>query len=230
MVQVSDTIECVSRTSGGKGEAHKLRKAGKVPGVVYGPGSPVRNVAVDPRTFRLQREQYGLSHIYDVVVDGKERFKALIKALQRDVVNRTVDHVDLYAVDMNKPIRVSVRIELVGKPAGAIEGGVLSQLLRRVEVQCLPGDVPAAITLDISPMALGDILHLSDLPLPPAVKLTSHQNEAVARVAAPQEEVAPVAAAEAVEGAEGAEAPEGAEGAKPGAEKADKADKADKKV
>lgn len=215
MVEVSDTIECTSRVGMGKGGAHKLRKAGGIPAVVYGPGSPPRNLSLNPHTMRLQREQYGLSHIYDVVVDGKDRFKALIKSLQRDAVTRVVEHVDLYAVDMKKPIRVSVRLDLVGKPAGAIDGGILTQLLRRVEVLCLPGDVPQAITLDVSAMQLNDTLHLSDIPLPSGVKVTSQQNEAVARVAAAKEEAAPVAVEAVAEGeaaAEGAAAPAATDG------------------
>jgi len=197
MVEVSDTIECKSRVSSGKGGARKLRKDGMVPAVAYGPGSEPRHLTVDPHTFQQQRERYGLSHIYDVVVDGKERFKALIKTLQRDAVDRAVQHVDFYEVDMNKPIRVSVRIELTGKPAGAIDGGMLSQELRRVEITALPDKVPEKLTHDISPMALGAILHLSDLVLPEGVKFTTAHDEAVARVVAPEAEAATPAAAEA---------------------------------
>jgi large subunit ribosomal protein L25 len=189
---VSNTISAKSRDAGNKGQARKLRAEGFVPAVAYGPASKPQFLAVQPKEFTLQRFTYGLSHLYEVDVEGKSKFKALLKEIQVDPVTRQLLHVDLYAVDMKRPLRVEVPIELTGKPAGIIDGGLLSQVLRVVEVQCLPDQIPAKLVADVSPLKVGDSLHLSDLALPEGVKLTAHGDEAVALVIEPDE--APVAA------------------------------------
>jgi large subunit ribosomal protein L25 len=194
MLEVTDTITAQGRNAGAKGIARKLRSSGHVPAVAYGPGSAPRHLALDPKVFVIQRQRFGLNHIYNVALEGGDGFKCLIKDIQVDPVTRKLLHVDLYAVDMARPIRVEVPIELTGKPAGLIEGGMLSQILRSVEVLCLPDAVPSNLTVDVSPLKVGDSLHLSDIPLPKGVKLTNQGNEAVALVAEP--DAAPVAAAD----------------------------------
>ena len=185
MGEVQDTIEAQERQAGTKGVAHKLRKLGRVPAVAYGPSTAPRFLALDPKTFVLQRHRYGRSHIYQVNVEGAGSFKALIKDIQVDPLSRSILHVDLYAVDMKRPIRVEVPIELTGKPVGLIDGGLLSQILRKTEVQCLPDNIPEKILADVTPLAVGSSLHLSDLKLPEGVKLTAHGDEAVAAVVEP---------------------------------------------
>ena len=221
MVEVQNTLQCTPRTISGKSGAHKLRAAGLVPVVAYGPGSEPRHLALEPKLFNLQRRAFGTSYIYDVAVAGSESFKALIKSVQVDPMTQDILHVDLYAVDMTRPIRVDVPIELEGKPAGAIEGGLLAQLLRRIEVQCLPDRVPAKITIDVSPLALGDVLHTSDLKLPEGVSLTSRRDEAIAACVAPEAEAAAAttAAEGEVAGATPAAAGEAAAAAAPAEEK-----------
>lgn len=209
MADVSNTISAKKREAGSKGQARQLRAAGLVPAVAYGPVSEAQYLALTPKDFILQRKTFGLSHLYDVEVEGGSKFKALLKEIQVDPVTRQLLHVDLYAVDMKRPLRVEVPIELTGKPAGLIDGGLLSQVLRRVEVQCLPDHIPGKIVADVSPLKVGDSLHLSDLKLPEGVKLTAHGDEAVAQVVEP--EAAPAAAeAAAVPGAPGAPAAAGA--------------------
>lgn len=196
-MKVSDNIQATPRAAGSKNVAHKLRKAGKVPAVAYGPGVEHTFLALDPKEFWMQRQQYGLSHLFDVSVDGVKKFKALIKDTDHDPVTGGVLHVDLYAVDMKKPIRVRVTLELTGKPKGAVDGGLLTQILRSLEVSCLPGSIPEKLTADVSPMEIGASLHMSDIPLPEGVKFTSQHDEAIATVLAPEEakeaEAAPAA-------------------------------------
>jgi large subunit ribosomal protein L25 len=192
--QVNDTIAAKTRLAGNKGVARKLRRAGSVPAVAYGPSDAPRFLALDPKSFIMQRRHFGLSHIYSVDVEGEQSFKALIKEIQQDAVTRALLHVDLRIIDMSKPIKVVVPIELTGKPAGLIEGGLLSQVLRSTEVQCLPNDVPGKILADVAPLKVGDSLHLSDLKLPEGVKLTSTGDEAVALVVEPDAAPAPTAA------------------------------------
>lgn len=187
-MKVSDTIKASNRQAGNKGVARRLRAQGQVPAVMYGPGSVESQfLALDPKEFNTQRQQFGSSHLFDVAVDGGKSFKALIKTVDRDPVTSQYLHVDLYAVDMTKPIRVPVVIELTGKPKGLIDGGLLSQLLRTIQVQCLPGAIPEKLVLDVSDLGIGDIKHISDIAMPEGVKSTSHHDEAVAALFAPDD-------------------------------------------
>ena len=187
MVQVNDVISAQQRTQCGKGAARKLRAAGLLPAVAYGPAGPARLLCLDPHVFLLQRQQYGASHIYNVDLEGVSgTFKALIKHIDVDPLSRKMLHVDLYEVDMTRSIRVEVELELVGKPAGLIDGGMLSQVLRTVEILVLPDQIPDKLIADVSPLKVGDSLHLSDVQLPAGVKLTAHGNEAVALLAEPE--------------------------------------------
>jgi large subunit ribosomal protein L25 len=215
MVEVTDTITAQSRTAQTKGHARKLRASGHVPAVAYGPGAAPRHLALDPKMFVMQRQRYGLSHIYDVKLADGEGFKCVIKEIQVDPMTRKLLHVDLYAVDMTRPIRVVVPIEMTGKPKGLIDGGLLSQILRSAEVLCLPDAVPAKLVADVSNLGVGDSLHLMDIVLPNGCKLTAQNNEAVALVAEPEEAPAPTAA-------EAAAAAPGAAAAAPAAKSGDK--------
>jgi len=221
MVEVSNTIACKSRSTTGKGWAHKLRAQGMIPAIAYGPQGEPRQLTLDPYLFGLQRSRFGVSYIYDVAVEGGDTFKALIKDVQIDPLSRAIVHVDLYAVDMSKPIRVEVPIELVGKPAGAIDGGLLSQVLRRVEVQCLPNLVPGKLTVDVSPLTIGQVVHTDSIELPDGVEIVTRRVEAVATVTAPEAEEVVAAPAEGEPLAEG-EAPAEGEAAAAGEEGAAK--------
>lgn len=188
MAQVADTILSKPRQPGNKGTARQLRASGWVPAVAYGPGQEPRHIAVDPKTFLAARMEHGIAHIYDIKVEGEGAFKALIKDVARDAVSRKLQHIDFYAVDMTKEIRLQVRVDLIGKPEGVVQGGLLQQVARRVEVQCLPGDIPGHLEVDVSHMNMGDTLHVSDIPLPKGVKVIATDDSAVAIVTAPETE------------------------------------------
>jgi large subunit ribosomal protein L25 len=200
MLDINSTIIAQGRVAGGKkGAARKLRAMGRVPAIAYGPKQAPRHLSLDPKMFPLQRMRFGLGHLYDVQVSeaqdgGPASFKCLIRDIQSDPVTRKLLHVDLYAVDMASPLSVDVEIELVGKAAGIIEGGLLSQILRSVEVICLPHQIPAKLVADVTPLGVGDSLHLSDIKLPEGVKFTAHHDEAVALVVEP--DAAPATPAE----------------------------------
>lgn len=213
-VKVTDTIKAKPRTSGKKGIARKLRNQGLVPAVAYGPSREPLFLSLESHTFGQLRQKFGASHIYNVEVEGGESFKALLKDVDRDPVSREFLHVDFYAVDMNRPIRINVPVELVGKHAGAIDGGLLSQTLRSIEVQCLPNMIPAKITADVTHLGIGMSLHISELKFPEGVKPTSRSDESVAIVVEPDspKEATP---AEAAAGADAAKT--AAAGAKPAA-------------
>ncbi len=236
MPQMTDTIQAKPRVGHGKGAAHKLRKAGEVPAIVYGPGAEPRFLALNPKTFALQKQQFGTSHIFDLAVDGQKPFKALIREVQINPVTQQLLHVDFYALDMSKSLKIEVPIELEGKPAGLLDGGILSQVLRKLLVECLPSAIPAKLTIDVSALTIGSSAKASEIKLPAGVKIVGRPDQAVAIVVAPQEEeVAAPTEAAAAEGAEGAAAAEGAPAAEgaaaaPAGEKAagDKAAPAEK--
>lgn len=193
MLQIDTTLQAESREAGSKGTARKLRRSGRLPAVVYGPAQQAQFLSLDPKMFVMQRRRFGEAQLYTLASAGL-RTKCIIKEVQVHPVSRAPLHVDLYAVDMKRPLRVEVPIELTGKAAGIVEGGLLSQMLATVEVTCLPDHIPAKLTADVTPLALGDSLHLSDIQLPEGVKFTAHDDQAVARVAEP--DLAPTEPAE----------------------------------
>lgn len=192
MLEIGTTIVASTRTAGGKkGAARKLRAQGRVPAIAYGPKQSPRLLTLDPKLFPLQRKRFGLGHLYDVSVEegqdgGPASFKCLIKNIQVDPVTRQLLHVDLFAVDMTRELDVEVNIELIGKAAGIIDGGLLTQILRSVQVKCLPDRIPTKLEADVTPLGVGDSLHLSDIKLPEGVRFTAHGDEAVALVAEPE--------------------------------------------
>lgn len=205
-MEVSDLIETTTRQAGVKGFARRVRAGGLIPAIVYGPGVEGETpISVDPKVFDLQRQQFGKGHLFQLTIDGGDQLRVQLKDVARDPVKRTYTHLDFYAVDMDQEINIEVQLELTGKPKGAIDGGILSQLQRRIEVVCLPAKVPPKLTADVSDLGVNDNLHLSDIPFPEGVRPASHENETIARVAPP---AGPVASAGDSEEGEGAATPE----------------------
>ena len=185
-MEVTDLIETESRKTGAKGFARRLRAAGRIPGIVYGPGVEGElPISIDPKIFDLQRKQFGKQHLFQLNVDGGNQVRVQLKDVSRDPIKRTYTHIDFYAVDKNKAIAIEVPIELTGKPKGVINGGILTQLKRRIEVSVLPDAVPEKLTADVSHLDTGEILHVSELSFPEGVSPNAGETEAVARIAAP---------------------------------------------
>lgn len=194
------------RTSAGKGAAHRLRASGLVPGVCYGESTdgriePVQvainvkalKAALDP--VRKQNTVIALS-----IEDGGKTVKslsALVREYQIDAIRRDITHVDLLAIDPNKEVTAVVPLEFTGKPAGLINGGLTHTVMRSLEVKCKPADIPVKLELDISPLDIGDVLHVSDVKLPGGVKAVTAGREAVISMVAPEKETAVEAAPDA---------------------------------
>jgi len=234
----TNVLEAHPRESGNKNVARRTRKDGKIPGVVYGAGKDSLPVTVDPRqVLRILHSQTGHNTIFDLNLDGGERTKAMIVDWQYEPIKGKLLHIDLKRIAMDKALRVSVPIVLKGEAVGVkTEGGILEQMLREVELECLPGDIPSAIEVDISHLTFGKVLRVSDLPHSDKVKVLSDANQPVAHVTSVKEEV--VATPEAV-AAEAGAAPAEPEVIKKGkqeteeegaeAEKPEKAEKKEKK-
>lgn len=159
-------LSAASREERGKGPARRLRRAGRVPGVVYGHGEQAIPVTFDAQEFDgLLRQREG-TVIVEVDVDGHPLQQTIIREIQRDPVSGQVLHLDLQQVSMTEKVHVEVPLHVVGTPFGVkTEGGVLEQHLRTVEIQCLPGAIPPRVDIDVSELKIGQAIHVGDLTL-----------------------------------------------------------------
>ncbi|MBM3318659.1 MAG: 50S ribosomal protein L25 [Candidatus Eisenbacteria bacterium] len=199
-----------NREDKGKGAAHRLRAEGLLPGVVYGSGEN-RLVAVERHGFEgvLRRAVTGTVLIDLALPDGSLR--VLIKEVQRDPATAKLLHVDFLRISMDRPIRLKVPLRFTGVPEGVrTEGGMLEHLLREMEVECLPGDVPEFIEIDVSALNVGQSIHARDI-VRERVQILTPPERAIAVVHGKAVEATPAAAA--------AAPAEAAAEAKPGAEK-----------
>src|SRR5258706_549563 len=160
-----NVLEAQEREPGNKNAARRVRAAGKVPGVVYGAGANSAAVAVDPRqVLRILHSESGHNTIFDLAL-GSDRVKAMIVDWQFEPIKGKLLHVDLQRIAMDKKLTVTVPIILKGEPLGVKqEGGILEQLLREVELECLPADIPKSIDADVSHLVFGVELRVKDLP------------------------------------------------------------------
>src|ERR1700675_3745798 len=198
------TLEAQPREAGTKNHARRVRREGKIPAVVYGAGKDSMPVSVDPRhVLRILRSDSGHNTIFDLALQGADKSKVMIVDWQYEPIKGHLLHIDLKRIAMDKALRVSIPIVLQGVPAGVkTEGGILEQLLREVEIECLPGDIPSHIDVDVSELTFGKVLRVTDLPHNPKLKFLSDANQPVAHVTSVKEEV--VATPEAVAAEAGA--------------------------
>ena len=220
-------LEATPRTDTGKGVARKLRAGGRVPGVYYGRGEDSIALTVALKDLHSVLDSADGSNVtVDLKLQGggAKDMKALIREIQRDPVAGVILHLDLQHISLTERITVEVPIVLIGVPTGVKDGGgILEHLLREVEVECLPTDIPAKLEIDVSNLAIGDSLHVSDLKVERAEILTE-ADRAIAAVVPPTilEEVAPTEEGAAAEpeviGAKKDEEGEAEEGAKEGKE------------
>src|SRR5436190_2962563 len=224
-------LQVKERDRRGSADARRLRREGLIPGVLYGNGQQPHAICIPERDLRrVLTGQGGLHAILDVVLEGQKTTHAsILKDYQQDPIRGHISHVDLQEVRLDQTIQASVTVQLVGEPAGAKEGGVLSQVQREINVEALPMEIPEHIDLDVSSMAIGDTLRLADLaPLDGVTYLDDPEGTVLATVGLPTRVEEPEEAAEEGEELpegevpEGEEAPEGAaEGAaEPGADAA----------
>src|SRR5438034_4255055 len=202
-------LEAQPRTPGTKNDARRVRKQGKVPAVVYGAGKQALPVSVDPRQVsRILHSATGHNTVFDLAVDG-ERTKVMIVDWQYEPIKGALLHIDLKRIAMDQKLKVNVPIELVGEPAGVKQqGGILEQIAREVEVECLPGDIPNVIELNVSELVFGVVLRISDLPKNDKIKFLGDRDQPVAHLITIQEEEVPTADAVAGEAAAAPAEPE----------------------
>src|SRR5215510_3201573 len=212
------------RERSGKGGSRKLRAQGKVPGVCYGASVDGRieplPITVDVKELRgaldpVRKRNTVIS--LTIQGDGAPRsLHALVKDFQVDAIRHDVTHVDLLAIDPDKEVRADVPLEFTGKPKGAINGGQIRIVLRSLTVRAKPSDIPVKLAVDVSPLEIGDVIHVSTIALPPGVTSVTGRDLAVVTCAAPEEEkVATTTEAAPAEGAAAAPAAGAAAAAAP---------------
>jgi large subunit ribosomal protein L25 len=239
-------VAAENRTETGKNVNRRLRTRGLIPGVLYGAKREAVPLAVSPKEITtILRSKTGENTLFDLEIGGNRR-KVILKEFQINPIKGNLLHADFYEVALDKPIEVSVHIEVTGIPVGVkVEGGLLDHVTREVEVSCLPVDIPEKITIDVSDLGMGKAVRVGDLKVPDKVTMLSDPDLVIVHVVAPRAEEEVAAAVAPVEGeaAAGAEpevikkgkpAEEGeAKAAAPGAadtkEKDKKADKKEKK-
>jgi large subunit ribosomal protein L25 len=193
----NNLLEAQPRTPGTKNDARRVRREGKVPAVLYGAGKDTLSLALDPRQVaRILHSQSGHNTIFELALDG-ERTRAMIVDWQYEPIKGALLHIDLKRIAMDQKLRVNVPIVLKGEAAGVKQqGGILEQIFREVEIECLPGDIPSGIEADVTELVFGMVLRVSDLPHNEKLRFLTDANQPVAHITAVKEEV--VAAPEVV--------------------------------
>jgi large subunit ribosomal protein L25 len=205
----NNNLEALPRVAGNKNEARRVRRGGKIPAVVYGAGKNAASVSVDPRqVLRILHSETGHNTIFDLSLDG-ESTKAMIVDWQYEPIKGKLLHIDLQRIAMDRKLTVTVPIELKGEPEGVkTQGGLLEQMLREVEIECLPGDIPSFIELDVTTLVFGKVLRVSDLPKSDKIEYLTDENQPVAHITTVKEEVVATPEAAAAEAAAGPAEPE----------------------
>jgi large subunit ribosomal protein L25 len=230
-----ETVSAVPREGKfNKNAARRVRARGRVPAVVYGAAQPAVAVEVDPRQIqKILHSASGHNSIFDLDVSGSTA-KVMIVDWQYEPIKGNLIHIDFKRIALDKPIRVEVPIHLTGVSVGVkAQGGIMDQMLREVEIECLPGDIPESIGVDVTSLTFGMVLRVSDLPHSGSLRFLTPEETPVAHVVSIKEEVVATPEAEAaVAGAAPAEpevvkkgkteTAEGAAAGSPGAEKGGK--------
>jgi len=198
-------IHADAREKKKKRDAKRLLRGGKIPGILYGP--KMQSVALEFDKGEFSNRIAGLegSHLVRLksATASLADKVALVKEMQYHPISGDVIHADLYEVDLTAKITVHVPLHFVGKAAGVVRGGILQPIVREVEVECLPLDIPEFFNVDVSALDIGDSVHIEDVTMPEGVTVIAESNFALVAVVPPTVEEAPVAAAAApVEGAE----------------------------
>lgn len=204
------TLAAEERKRLGKGEAGRLRRQGKIPGIIYGHVQP-KPIVVDAYEFNTKFQHISESTIIKLHLD-EQIHEVLIRDFQEDVTSGRVTHIDFYEVEKGKMLRTNVSVLLRGTAVGLREGGVLETFVHELEVECLPASLPERIEVDVSDLALGHSIHVRQMPVPEGVRVLNSPDQVVCtivhkRLEEKPVEAAPAAAEEAAPEEEAAEEP-----------------------
>jgi large subunit ribosomal protein L25 len=190
-------LEATPRDTIGKNEARRTRRQGKVPAVLYGgDGQRATPIAVDPRALlRILHSEAGQNTLISLKLAGAGDNRVLVKDFQLDPITHSVLHADFYRVAMDKVLQVTIPVTVKGEPKGVKQqGGVLEFIRREIEIECLPGDIPEHIEVDISELMLHQGIRVRDLPIDPKWKPLTETDAMLVHVIMPRAEEAPAPA------------------------------------
>jgi len=179
------SLEVNKREDGGKNVARRYRAAGKVPAVVYGGHRDPVAITVDRKTVSelIHKSEHGVRSIFLLKMSGTDQQRhAMIKDIQIDPISRRMTHIDFVRVQMDEKVRVTVPVHINGTAIGVKEGGILDWQIRDLHIECLPGQIPDAIEVDVSALGSHDYLRVSDLTLPEGVKVFDDHERVVVGV------------------------------------------------
>lgn len=174
------TLSVVKRTSVGKNPVSALRKEGLIPAVMYGHSENIL-FSVNEREFGKKFKVISENTIIDLK-DGNDVYHVLIKDFQEDVLKGEIVHLDFYEVEKGKVLHTTVPMHVEGTAAGVKLGGNIETLLHEIQVECLPKDIPAAITVNVEALNIGDSIHVRDLTAPAGVKFLASEEQVVTHV------------------------------------------------
>jgi large subunit ribosomal protein L25 len=210
-----ETVElgCEQRQTRTNGEVRALRRAGRIPAIIYGPKMAAQTIALASAELSARVGTAGTQRLIRLKSESPELNgrHVILKEVQREAISGALIHADLMEVDLTRRLRVSVPLRFSGRAAGIAEGGILQPLVRQVEVECLPLEIPEFIEVDVTALGIHDVIHISAVSFGANIKPLYDSDYAVVSVLPPSIEEAPVAAAP----AEGAEAEAAAAGAAP---------------
>jgi len=197
------TVAAEVRTSRGKNEARRTRRAGNIPAVVYGAFQEPVSVALDPKEInKIIRSKTGFNTIFNLSIAGGQTTPVMVVDQQVDPIKGNLLHADLKRIDLSKRIRVTVPVHTTGEPQGVkVQGGLLEIVTRSIEIECLPDEIPESYTVDVSSLMIGQSKRASDVALAGSIKLMSSAESVIAHVVTLRAEETPAPA-------EGAAAPE----------------------
>jgi large subunit ribosomal protein L25 len=209
---VEETMEVVKvvaqqRRERGKGPARRLRRAGKLPAVLYGHGETESLAILEETLVNIWQSEAGENAILELTIEGEPAttHNAIVREVQINPLTRRPIHVDLYRVRMDEPITVTVPLEFINIPEDRLKAAqhILSPLLRELEVECLPRDIPETITVDLAALEIGAVLHVNAVVLPSGITLITDPEEPVVMTEMMRAEVVEEAAAAGEGGAVG---------------------------
>lgn len=188
-------VSAEGRTDRGKNAARRLRVKGLIPAVVYGGKGDAVSVAVDPKVLlRVLRSETGRNTILKLDLGAEGKTSAILKQWQLDPVKESFLHADFYRIAMDVALRVKVPVAVKGEARGVkTDGGILELIMRFIEVECLPGDIPERIEIDVTDLGINDSLRISNVLVNAKIKVMEDADQVVVHVIAVKEEAAPVA-------------------------------------
>jgi large subunit ribosomal protein L25 len=196
-------LEATRRDAFGRTHAGRLRRSGRIPVVLYGGGKDAESLSVDPKQLmRILHSQGGVNTLIALQFEGSGDTRVLVKEYQIDPVQHQLLHADLYRVAMDKVLRVTVPVHLSGEARGVkAQGGIVDFVHRELVVECLPGDIPQQIVVDVTNLMLNEGVRVRDLVLDGRWKPVSDGDVLIVHVVAPKAEAEPAAAEAAAPGA-----------------------------